>query len=404
MTPKKLAIDGGKPIRTKPFASWPYFEPDEIDAAASVLRSGQVNYWTGEEGTLFEKEFASFCGSKYAVALANGTAALEAALAALDIGTGDEVIVPCRTFIASASAVVIRGARPIFADVDAASQNITSETIKPLLTPRTRALIAVHIAGWPCDMDSILDLAREHNLKLIEDCAQAHGAVYKGRRAGSFGDVAAFSFCQDKIMTTGGEGGLVTTNNKKLWQKTWAYKDHGKDFATVFNRRHPIGFRWVHKSIGTNWRMTEFQAAIGRIVLRKLPAWIRVRQRNARVLNDCFRTISALEVKEPPPHITHAYYKYNAFVNKARLKKGWSRDRIMEAINAEGIPCFYGICSEVYREKAFVSLGLGPSKRLPTAKRLGETSLTFLVHPTLTARDMRDTCRAVEKVFAAASR
>jgi len=399
-----LAIDGGKPIRTKPFAPWPHFEPEEIDAAAAILRSGKVNYWTGEEGTQFEKEFASFCGCEYAVALANGTVALETALAGLGIGTGDEVIVPCRTFIASASAVVMRGARPIMADVDRVSQNITSKTIEPLLTPKTKALIAVHIAGWPCDMNSILGLAREHNLRVIEDCAQAHGATYKGRRVGSFGDVAAFSFCQDKIMTTGGEGGMVTTNKKDLWQKAWALKDHGKNYDAIYNRQHPSGFRWVHESIGTNWRMTEFQAAIGRIVLRKLPAWIEIRQRHALILDDCFRTISALEVKEPPPHIRHAYYKYYTFVNRAQLKKGWNRDRIMEAINAEGIPCFYGTCSELYREKAFVSLGLRPSKRLPVAKRLGETSLTFFVHPTLNERDMQDTCRAVEKVFAVASR
>jgi len=399
-----LAMQAGKPIRTNLFAPWPHFEPDEIDAAAVVLRSGRVNYWTGEEGTLFENEFAAFCGCNYAVALANGTVALEAALAALEIGTGDEVIVPCRTFIASVSAVVMRGGRPIMADVDGASQNITAQTIKPLLTPRTKALIVVHIAGWPCDMDSILAVAREHSLSVIEDCAQAHGALYKGKRVGSFGDIAAFSFCQDKIMTTGGEGGMVTTNNKKLWQKAWAFKDHGKDYDAVFNRQHPIGFHWVHKSIGTNWRMTEFQAAIGRIVLRKLPVWVAIRQRNARILNDCFRTIPALEVTEPPPHIGHAYYKYYTFVKQSNLKKGWNRDRIVKAINAEGIPCFHGICSEVYREKAFASLGLRPSKRLPVAKKLGEKSLTFLVHPTLNERDMEDTCRAVEKVFGVAAR
>jgi len=399
----KLAIDGGKPIRTAPFAAWPYFTEDEISAASAVLKSGLVNYWTGQEGRFFEKKFARFAGCKYAVGLANGTVALELALYALGIGPGDEVIVTGRTFIASASCAVMRSAIPVMADVDPVSQNITAQTISAALTPGTRAIIAVHLAGWPCDMDPILELAKEKGLFVIEDCAQAHGAKYKGRPVGSMGDAAAFSFCQDKIMTTGGEGGMLTTNNKNIWEKAWSFKDHGKSYDAVYNRRHPPGFRWLHESFGTNWRLTEIQSAIGRVMLRKLPAWIEKRRNNAAMLNKRLSVIPALRVTIPPENIEHAYYKYYVFVRPERLKDGWNRDRIMDAICAEGVPCLSGSCSEIYLEKAFEKKGLRPLERLKTAQELGETSLMFLIHPTLSEDDMEDICLAVEKVFLTAA-
>lgn len=386
-----------------PFPPWPSFTAEEAEAVQRVLLSNKVNYWTGTEGREFEKEFAAFTTCKHAIALANGTVALELALYALGIGPGDEVITTSRTFIASASCIVMRGATPVIADVDPVSQNITIETIRACITPRTKAIICVHLGGWPCDMDPILEIARQHGLKVIEDCAQAHGATYKGRTVGSLGDVAAFSFCQDKIITLGGEGGMLTTNDKELWAKAWAYKDHGKNFDAVYNRQHPPGFRWLHESFGTNWRLTEMQAAIGRIQLRKLPEWKRVRQLNAAILTEVFSKIPALRVTVPPAEIGHAYYKFYAFVRPGRLKAGWDRDRIMAAINAEGIPCYSGSCSEIYREKAFERAGLAPSIPLPVAKELGETSLMFLVHPTLAESDMYDTCNAVDKVFSLAS-
>ena len=399
---RQPAIDGGQPVRTSPFASWPQFEADEIEAATAVLRSGKVNYWTGMEGREFEKEFAAFTECKYAVAVANGTVALELALRAFGIGAGDEVIVPSRTFIASASCAVMCGAIPIIADVDAESQNITAESIRPLLSPRTKAIVAVHLAGWPCDMDPILELARQRGLKVIEDCAQAHSATYKGRPVGSLGDAAAFSFCQDKIMTTGGEGGMLTTNDETIWKRSWSFKDHGKSYDAVHNRQHSAGFRWLHESFGTNWRLTEMQSALGRILLKKLPGFVETRRRNAAILTDGFSKIPGLRVTVPPPQMRHAYYKYYAFVNAEDLRGGWNRDRIMAAISAEGIPCFSGSCSEIYLEKAF-SEEMRPPERLPTAREVGETSLMFLVHPTLTERDMLDTCRAVEKVFEVAT-
>jgi hypothetical protein len=398
-----LAIDGGEPLRRKAFAPWPWFDPDVIEAGTGPLRSGKVNYWTGDEGRNFEVEYAAAVGCKYAVVLANGTVALELALYSLGIGPGDEVITTSRSFIASASCAVVRGATPVMADVDPDSQNITADTVRAAITPQTKAIIAVHLAGWPCDMDPILEVAREHNLFVIEDCAQAHGARYKGRPVGSMGAINAFSFCQDKIMTLGGEGGLITTDDQELWSRAWAFKDHGKSYDAVYNRKHPPGFRWLHESFGTNWRITEMQSAMGRVLLRQLPGMVEERRRHAMTLTQCFSELPALRLTVPPPDVFHSYYKYYAFVRPERLHRDWNRERVIEAINAEGIPCFSGSCSEIYLEKAFPE-AMRPPRRLPVAKELGETSLMFLVHPTLTDEDMRDTADAVRKVMRHATR
>ncbi|HLT01242.1 MAG TPA: DegT/DnrJ/EryC1/StrS aminotransferase family protein, partial [Geminicoccaceae bacterium] len=382
----------------------PHFDEEQIAAAAAILRSGKVNYWTGEEGRAFEQEFARACGAPFGIALANGTVALDLALHVLGIGSGDEVVVTSRSFIASASAVALCGARPVFADVDPDSQNITPASVRAVLSSRTRAIIAVHLAGWPCELDGLLSLAREHGLKLIEDCAQAHGATYDGRPVGSFGDVAAFSFCQDKIMTTAGEGGLLATADEDLWRAAWSYKDHGKSYDAMHRRDHPPGFRWVHESLGTNWRMTEVQAAIGRRQLQRLPEWLSLRRRNAAILAERLRALPLLRVPEPPPHVGHAWYKFYVFVRPDRLAAGWTRDRVMSEIVARGIPCFVGSCSEIYRERAFADRGLGPARPLPVAEELGATSLMFLVHPTLTPEDMDEACRVVEEVCTLATR
>jgi dTDP-4-amino-4,6-dideoxygalactose transaminase len=380
------------------FASWPYFAPDEINAVTRVLESGKVNYWTGEECTLFEQEYAASLGVMHAISIANGTLALELALHSLGIGPGIDVITSCRTFIASASCVVRVGARPIIADVDRNSQNITVETIRAVLTPRTKAIIVVHLAGWPCDMDPILELAREHGLKVIEDCAQAHGATYKQRPVGSMGDIGAFSFCQDKIITTGGEGGLLVTNDDALWKKAWEFKDHGKGYDTVFQGRHEPGFRWLHESFGTNWRMTGMQAAIGRVALRKLPGWVIKRRANAQTLNQAIGDIGAVRTTLPGSAFHHSYYKYYVFVQPKRLASGWSRDRILEEISVRGVPCFAGSCSEIDRERAFAGAGLQHLEH-PTARELGETSLMFLVHPTLSDDSMSFAAETIRSVL-----
>lgn len=399
----KLAIHGGERLRKSPWPAWPYFAPDEIDAAARVLTSGKVNYWTGEECRAFEHEFAEYVGRRYCIALANGTLALELALLAHDIGPGDEVIVPAKTFIASASCVVARGAIPVIADIDPVTQGLSAATIEAVMSKRTKAVIVVHLAGMPCDMDPIMTLARKKGLVVIEDCAQAHGGAYRGNKLGSLGDCAAFSFCQDKIMTTGGEGGVFLTDDEKVWRRAWAYKDHGKSWSAVFEKEHPPGFRWLHESFGSNWRMTEMQAAIGRRQLAKLDAWVERRNINAMALESGLGSIAGIRLVSLPEWADSAYYKYYAFLDTSKLISGWDRTRVVDAISAEGIPCFVGSCSEIYLEEAFRNAGFGPQTRLPEAKRQGDTSLMLLVHPTLDEIDMSDACFAVAKVMAEAT-
>ena len=381
------------------FSPWPSFTQEEADAVSQVLLSNKVNYWTGTECREFEKEFAAWAEADYAVGLANGTLALDVALQAMGIGEGDEVIVTPRSFIASVSTVVNAGAMPVFADVEADTGNLSARTIAPHITDKTKAIICVHLAGWPCDMDEIMALAKQHNLWVIEDCAQAHGAKYKGKPVGSIGHVGAWSFCQDKIMTTGGEGGMVTTNDKALWQKMWEYKDHGKNYDSIYHKQHPPGFRWLHDSFGTNWRMMEMQAVIGRIQLKKMAEWTKIRTQNAEILRDALTQFAGEQQFLRIPDIefhqvmggdsVHAYYKYYVYVRPENLPENINRDSILNALNEKKIPCFSGSCSEIYLEKAFDNHPSRPNARLTVAKELGETSLMFLIHPTLTTNEMQ---------------
>lgn len=386
-----------------PFSPWPSFTQEEADAVSRVILSNKVNYWTGTEGREFEKEFATWADSEYAIALGNGTLALDLALKALNIGAGDEVITTPRTFLASASSIVTSGAAPVFADVDLNSQAITAESIKAVLTPKTKAVIVVHLAGMPAEMDEIMTLSKEHGFYVIEDCAQAHGAKYKGRSVGSIGHIGAWSFCQDKIMTTGGEGGMVTTNSKELWSAMWSYKDHGKSFDAIYNKEHPPGFRWLHESFGTNWRMTEMQAAIGRIQLKRMADWTAKRQAYSALLDNAAGSFDCVRLVNVPKHIEHAEYKHYIFIKPESLADSWDRDKIVNEIVKRGVPCFQGSCSEVYLEKAFDNTPWRPTKRLLNAVELGETSLMFLVHPTLLEKEIQLTVKAIKEVLALAS-
>lgn len=397
MTNPKLAVDGGRPVRSAPFTPWPTFDEDEVEAATRVLHAGRVNYWTGQEGCLFEEEYAGYMGTEYAVALANGTLALQAGLIGLGLQPGEEVITTCSTSITSASCVFMCGGVPVLADVDRNSQNITAQTIAAAYSPRAVGIIAVHQAGMPCEMDEILDFAGRKGLWVMEDCAQAHGAMYKGRKVSSMGDVAAFSFCQDKIITTGGEGGMLNTRRPDIWEKVWSFKDHGKSFDAVYHRRHPPGFRWLHESFGANWRLTEFQSAIGRLQLRKLPLWSRVRRRNALLLAEGLSGLPGLRVPPVPAHVEHAFNNFYVFVRPDRLRPGWNRDAIMRAVNAEGVPCLAGNCPDIVQERAVAG---SPNRgERPVARELGKTSLMFMVHPTLSVDDMADVVQAVTKVM-----
>lgn len=373
-------------------SSWPCFTEEEAEAVAAVIRSNRVNYWTGTECRQFELEFAQWVGTRHAVALANGTVALDLALKAIGAGPGDEIVVTPRSFIASASCVVNCGAIPIFADVERDNGNISAETIAPVLTERSKAIIVVHLGGHPAAMDGIMTLARSRGLKVIEDCAQAHGARCQGRSVGSIGDIGAWSFCQDKIMTTGGEGGMVTVNDDALWRSMWSYKDHGKSMAALERSDRQSGFRWVHESFGTNWRMMEVQAALGRIQLRRISEWTERRNRNAERIRHALGPLAKdggpvrIAGLAPSPRAAtasdvHAFYRFYFYVRPENLAPGWTRERIAAEISEAGIPCLEGSCPEIYLEKAFQDAGLAPLQRLPRAMELGETSLALLVHP-----------------------
>jgi dTDP-4-amino-4,6-dideoxygalactose transaminase len=389
------------------FSSWPSFTKEEVTKVAEVLYSNKVNYWTGDQCRNFEIEFAEYFESKYAIALANGTVAIDLALKALDISEGDEVIVTSRTFLASVSSIVNAGAKPVFVDICANSQNIRTSEIVKSINSNTKAILCVHLAGWPCEMDSVMSVANKYNLYVIEDCAQAHGAKYKGKSVGSIGHIGCWSFCQDKIMTTGGEGGMVTTNDNSLWKKMWAFKDHGKSYDAVYNTTHPDGFRWLHESFGTNWRMTEIQGCIGRIQLKKMPEWTELRNLyQSMIWNQCknLTGIRTPKFNEESWEFynsgnIHAAYKCYVFVDEEKLKPNWSRDKIVNEIISMGVPCYSGSCSEVYLEKAFQNTDYIPKTRLKNAKKLGETSLMFLVHPTLSLDEIRLTCNAIESVI-----
>jgi len=382
------------------FEPWPSFTQAEADAVSKVLLSNKVNYLTGQECREFEKEFAQFAGTQHAVAVANGTVALDLALKALGIGAGDDVVVTSRTFLASASSIITAGANPIFADVELDSQNISRRSIEAVLTPNTKAIICVHLAGWMCDMDPIIQLAEEKGIFVIEDCAQAHGAMYKGKSAGSIGHIGAWSFCQDKIMTTGGEGGMVTTNDEGLWKTMWSYKDHGKNFDSVYNKQHPPGFRWLHDSFGTNWRMMEMQAVIGRLQLKQMSEWTSKRNTNMARIQGVFENNPYFTIAKPSADYVHAAYKCYVQVNVDALPEVWSRDRIMAEMSSQAVPCFSGSCSEVYLEKAFDGSAWRPKQSLPNAKQLGASSLMFLVHPTLSDASMQKTVDVITQVIA----
>ena len=386
------------------FSPWPSFTEQEANAVSRVLLSNKVNYWTGTECRQFEKEFAEWVGCDYAIALGNGTLALDLALKAIGVKSGDDVITTSRTFLATASSIVTAGANPVFADVDLNSQNITAATIEAVITPKTKAVIVVHLAGMPAEMDEIMALSEKHGFYVIEDCAQAHGAIYKGRAVGTIGHIGAWSFCQDKIMTTGGEGGMVTTNNHDFWSTMWAYKDHGKSYDAIYNRQHPAGFRWLHESFGTNWRMTEMQGVIGRIQLTRMSEWTEKRQQYGKMLDDAVAEFNIIRTVNVPEYSQHAEYKHYMFIQSEFLAEGWSRDRIVDEIVKLGVPAYQGSCSEIYKEKAFYNTAWRPKHALPNAVELGETSLMFLVHPTLTADEIQKTCVVIQQVLVKASR
>lgn len=382
-------------------APWPRYAPDEIDAVARVLRAGQGNYSYGAEGPAFEREFAAWCGARHALALANGTVALELALRGLGIGAGDEVVVTPRSFVASASAPLLVGARPVFADVDPDSQNLTPDSIRAVLTPRTRAVIVVHLAGWPCDMDGIMALAAERGIAVIEDCAQAHGAEWRGRRVGGFGDAAVFSFCHDKIISTGGEGGMLLTARDEVRERVDAWRRHGRD-AKAAAGGAPWQYHFIYAGPGSNQRLSEMQSAIGRVQLGKVERWLAQRRANAAHYAAGLGAISGLRCAAPGPDALHAWYKYYVYVRPERLRAGWDRDRILAAAWTRGLPCWQGSCGELYREQVFVAAGAVPAAPLPAAQALARSALMLPLHPGITPEQIDEICSGIGEIMAEA--
>jgi dTDP-4-amino-4,6-dideoxygalactose transaminase len=358
------------------FPTWPVYAEDERDAVERVLLSGKSNYWTGEEGKLFEQEFAAWCGVSHALCVCNGTIALELALRGCGIGKGDEVIVTPRSFLASAAAVVAVGATPVFADVELNSGNLTVETISNVTTEKTRGIIAVHIGGWPAEMPAIMEFATCKNIKVIEDCAQAHGAAIHGQKVGTFGHASAFSFCQDKIISTGGEGGMVVTNDQAIRDMIWSLRDFGRDREAFLSNDHPPGFRWLQHQFGTNARMTEMQAAIGRCQLQKVDGWIALRNQNASAIEEQLQQVDGVIALPVPAHLRHAYYRVNMLASGVQL-----RDTLIRALSSSGIAATIGPCPEIYREPAFAGAGFVPPSRLPVAEELGRRTLSLPTYP-----------------------
>tara|TARA_Y100000739_G_scaffold227161_1_gene236094 strand:- start:10061 stop:11230 length:1170 start_codon:yes stop_codon:yes gene_type:complete len=381
------------------FPKWPHYSQEEIKKVNEILISGNVNYWTGDEGKFFEKEFSNFCLTNYAITLANGSLALSAAYLALGVTNKAELITTPRTFIATSSSAYLLKAKPVFADVDINSGCITAEFIEPLISKHTKAICVVHIGGWPCDMESICDLAKKYGIYVIEDCSQAHGAQINGKSVGSFGDVSIWSFCQDKIISTGGEGGMLTTNSKDIYEKVWSFRDHGKTKNLMQVKNKSNEFRFIHENFGSNFRLTEIQSAIGRIQLRNISKINKIRTKNAEILLETLSQIECVRIPLPEKKFKHGWYKFYCYLNIDNLKEGWNREKIIKEINKAGYPAFSGGCSEIYLENCFLKNNISPNKRLKNAKLLGETSLMFVVHNTITIPKMKEYAEFIGRIL-----
>ena len=385
-------------------SSWPIYTKEETAEVIKVLKSNKVNYWTGIEGKKFEKEFSNFFKIKYTCAIANASLGLECALKALNIKNGDEVIVPSKSYVSSASCVVNVNAKPVFADVDLNSQNITSNTIEKLINSKTKAIICVHLGGYPCDMKNILELCKKHKIKIIEDCSQAHGAKIKKKYVGTFGDISVWSFCNDKIISTLGEGGMIGTNNKDLYERIWQLKEIGKVRKLMIKKYKNTAYRWVHNTFGTNLRLTEIQSAVGRIQLKRLKNFIKIRNSNSKKILNNLKIFKSVSIPIIPKKFTHAFYRCYVQINKKNLKNGWSKYKIIENLIKQGVPCNEGSCSELYREKSFKKFGYIPKKRLKNARKLSESSIAFQVDHSINLNQLQKIIISIKQTFLKATK
>jgi dTDP-4-amino-4,6-dideoxygalactose transaminase len=421
----QLAINDGSKTVTNQLAGWPQFDEKAIAAVEQVLRSGKVNYWTGRKGMEFEQRFAAWQGSKYAVSVATGTAALHVALSALGIGPGDEVIVPSYTFIATSFSVVQAGAIPRFADVNLEDHCISVESAEKLVNRRTKAIIPVHLYGNVCDMDEILAFAKRHKLYVIEDNAEACGGIYKSKKTGTLGHIAACSFCQNKTFTTGGEGGMVTTDDEELAWKARSFRDHGYDVKERLNLLEmEQKLPYIHNMVGWNYRMTEMQSAIGLAELERIDTWnLPNRRRNARILMDALR--ERPEVKFLPIDTEERQNGWYAMAFSLDIENmNCSIEQFVEAAVAEGVPCWKVFWPQCHTERAFREFNsFGQSGfpfrskeytdaasvdytkvEVPNARWHERHTFSCFAYPTFTEDDMHQIACALVKVIAAYSR
>lgn len=388
---------------------YPYYPPTLISKVSQTLNSGKINYWTGNEGIIFEKEFSNYVNNKYSIAVSNGSVALEIALKALNLKKNDKIIVTPRSFIISASCVHNLNLKPVFADVDI-NGNLSIEGIKKSYTKSIKAIILVHLNGLPCDLDPIIKFAKKFKIKIVEDCSQAHGAIYKRKPIGSFGDVATWSFCQDKIISTGGEGGMISTNNKKIWKKCWSLKDHGKNYYSVFYKKHKLGFKWLHDNFGSNYRMTEVQAVIGRYQLKYLNSQIKIRNIIATKIIEALKIFwkkynliqeinfkcsgcKLKNLKKKCNDCRHSFYRLNFFVNINRREKLYLLNRLQN----RNVNCNEGPCPEIYKEKIFKKLKFFSKKRLINTKHLGRKSIAYHINPYATSNKLNYDIKILNK-------
>jgi len=418
----KLAIEGGTPVNDKSFPSWPQFDAKVFDAVAEVLKSGKVNYWTGELGMKFEQAFADWCGARFGISTSSGTSALHTALASLGIGPGDEVIVPSYTFIATSFSVCQAGAVPVFADVERNSHTLDPADVEAKVSSRTAAIMPVHLYGVMASMGPILEIARKHNLAVIEDSAQAHGGKWNGKRAGTIGNAGAFSFCQSKHFTTGGEGGAVVTDDEEMAWTCRSFRDHGYDVSERLRLLElEARLPYIHNMVGYNYRMTEMQSAIGLIELARMDSYhLPNRRRNGEYLIGRLRDVQqVLYLPLDTEERQNAFWMFPIVLDMGRLKVRSARE-VVAALEAEGVPAGPVMWPQCYRERAFQEHnGFGrlkypfrsPDTR-PEAVRYDKVHCenaawleerTFFVpcHPVYEIEHMEKIAQAIEKVLSA---
>lgn len=353
-----LAIDGGTPIRTEPFPAWPIYGKREEQELLSVLYSGHWGETSGQVSARFIRRFADFQQAEFGVPVPNGTLALEVSLSALGVGFGDEVITTAYTFIATASSAFAVGAKPVFVDIDPATNNIDPAKLEAAITPRTKAIVPVHIGGHPADLDAIIDIARQHGLAVLEDAAQAWGSEWKGKRVGAIGDLGTFSFQSSKNITAG-EGGAVLTNNRDLYGLVWSLHNVG---------RLPEGGWYQHENLGRNLRITEFQSAILIAQLERLPEQTATRNRNAWRLIEALADVPGIDPVKPDSRATASSWHLFQIRYDPASFGGHDRDEFLAALHAEGIPCSGG----------YVPLIHAPAIRNTLRERFGAESLANL--------------------------